>query len=112
MFLLYTTTAEDFNGLVASYSFRAGLVPEPSVVFSSSGLALSDSLPEFTEGFLLYLDINERSLDTRDLQRLQTGNFKVVNPLVVVSVPSNDRKCLYLESNTQSLIVCPLHLIQ
>jgi hypothetical protein len=87
---LTEASSEDFNGLVASYSFRAGLVPEPSVVFSSSGLALSDSLPEFTEGFLLYLDINERSLDARDLQRLQTGNFKVVNPLVVVSVPSND----------------------
>ena len=89
---LISPTARDFSPLATNSSFRAGLVPEPPLVFSASGLAVLDGLPEFTEGFLLYLDIDESSLDARDLERLQTGNFKVVNPLVVVSIPSSDRK--------------------
>ena len=90
--LHYIPTAKDFSGQITSYSFSAGLVPEPPLVFSGLGLALADSLSELTEGFLLYLDIDESSLDARDLERLQTGNFRLINPLVLVSVPSNDCK--------------------
>ena len=79
-------------------------------MFSGSGLALLDGLSEFTEGFLLYLDIDENNLDARDRERLQTGNFKVVNPLVVVSIPGSDRKSLYfnisINLELRELIVC------
>lgn len=61
----------------------------------ASGLAVSDTEPEFTEGFLLYLEINESSLDTRDQERLRSGNFRVVNPLVLVSIESNGREHLW-----------------
>ena len=89
-FLSYT--AADFNQTVLSASFAAGLVPQPPYLFSGSGLALPDREPEFTEGFLLYLQIDESSLNVRDQARLQSGAVRVVNGLVLVSIPSNDRE--------------------
>ena len=77
-------------------SFGPGLLPQPPLVFSFSGLALPDSEPEFTEGLLLYLEIDESSLEPRDLERLQSGDIRIENGLILVSITGNDREELLM----------------
>ena len=87
---------DDFDGSGQTYTFSAGLVQDQPVTFQGSGLATPDSKPEFTEGFLLYLDIDESSLDARDRERLTAGRIRVINPLVLVLIKGNDRECCSL----------------
>lgn len=88
-FFCNSSTAADFNGSAPSHTFGAGLLPEPSFSFLGSLLAVSDSIPEFTEGLVLYLEVDESSLDVRDRNRL-----RILNPVVLVSIRSNGRKQL------------------
>lgn len=82
-------SAADFDSSAPSHTFSAGLLPQPSFSFPGSLLAVSDSIPEFTEGLVLSLEVDESSLDDRDRNRL-----KVLNPLVLVSIRSNGCKQL------------------
>lgn len=85
-------TERDFDQRVQSSSFSAGLVGQVPIEFDFSGLALPDSVSELTEGLLLYLEIDESSLDERDRERLQSRNVRVENGLVLVSITSNNRE--------------------
>ena len=85
--MLFVSTADDFDGMERSSSFPPGLVQQPPFVILGSQLAVTDSLPEFTEGFVVYLKIDRSSLHESDRDRLQ-----VVNPVVLVSIKNNQRK--------------------
>lgn len=67
-------------------------MPIPPIVFDYIDLALPDSEAELTEGLLLYLEIDESSLEPRDLERLRSGDIRVDNGLVLVSITGNNRE--------------------
>ena len=52
-------------------------------------IVLDDTIPEFTEGFVLYVGVDEARLDPRDLDIIS-----VTNPLVLVYIDDNDRTSL------------------
>lgn len=58
----------DFVSDVVIVTLRAGLQDSPAVI-SGSSLPVDDSREERSEGFLLFVEINEESLDPRDRGR-------------------------------------------
>lgn len=58
----------DFNADIIRLTFRAGVSDTPTVI-SGSSLSVDDTRLESNEGFLLYVEINEESLDPRDRGR-------------------------------------------
>lgn len=59
-----------------------------------------DQLPEFTESFVLYLEVDEASLDPRDRDIIS-----VINPLVLVYITDDDRMCSIIHSSSTCIIV-------
>ena len=75
----------DFDSHGSSFTFRSGLFPEPPVRILGSSLPTDDTEPEFTEGFVLYVEVDESSLDSRDV-----GRISIVNSVVLVSILDNN----------------------
>ena len=69
-------------------SYHSGLQPEAPIIIIGSSLSLDDETSEVTEGFVLYIDIDESTLDPRDANRIS-----VVNSVVLVLITDNDSKC-------------------
>ena len=88
------SAGDDFNSSVQSYVIAgegsATLIPIPSLV-------VDDSESEFTEGFVLFLEVREGQLDPRDEDRIT-----VSNSLVLINIEDNDRTFI---TNTAPLII-------
>ena len=81
-------TVGDFDPNSKSFTFRAGLFPEPPIIIRGSSLAIDDEMPEVIEGFLLYLEIDNSRLDSRDVDRIS-----VENSVILVLINDNDGEC-------------------
>ena len=67
---VYALTESDFDRSTRSLTFIAGLNKEAPKSISGSTLPRDDSKSESTEGFVLYLEVDESSLDPRDAGRI------------------------------------------
>ena len=84
IFLLHLhLVGEDFSSVPQTY-FASIASP---VEIPGSSLAIDDSEPEFTEGYVLYVEVDESRLDPRDKDIIH-----VMNTLVLVTIQDDDRK--------------------
>ena len=67
---VYALTESDFDVSTRSITFTAGLNEEAPKSISGSTLPRDDSKSESTEGFVLFLEVDENSLDLRDAGRV------------------------------------------
>ena len=77
----------DFASSSSSFTFHSGLFPEIPVLIPGFSLPTDDTEPEFTEGFVLYVEVDESRLDSRDV-----GRISIVNSVVLVSISDDDRE--------------------
>ena len=72
-------------------TFSAGLVPEVFGVNISS-LVRADDIPEPSQGFLLYLDLNESRMNPKDVSRLD-----VPIRVTLITILDNDGKKQWIQ---------------
>ena len=85
----YCTPGSEFDSSVLTFTFRAGLsIEEPRIVHGST-LPIDDSESESTEGFLLHVEIDERSLDMRDV-----GRVSIEESVILVSILDDNGKSI------------------
>ena len=87
---IYYSVVGDFDPNSKSFTFHAGLFPEPPIIIRGSSLSIDDDRPEVAEGFLLYLEIDKSRLDSRDV-----GRISVFNSVILVLMTDNDGECIY-----------------
>ena len=78
-FILCAHAESDFESIVIRFTFEAGREREQPFEFIASVLAADDSDPESTEGFVLYLEVDE--VDSRD-----SGRINIEESVFLVSI--------------------------
>ena len=94
----YFIPGGEFDSRVLTFTFRAGPSIETPRIVRGSTLPIDDSESESTEGFLLHVEIDEGSLDTRDTERVS-----IEDSVILVSI---------LDDNGKSICLCSYRKMQ